>query len=561
MSRFVDTLVATAAGRGQQRGMVTGEPKEPVRRTWADIHRQALKVAGGLVEGGMKPGSAVAVLAAAPALIAPTVQAVWLAGGSVTMLHQPTPRTDLAEWAADTVRVLRMIGSDLVLLGEPFDQLAPVLTEHGIGFRLITDLADARPLDAVVPTQESDTALLQLTSGSTAEPKAVRITYGNLYSNVKAMVDRAEFDFDVDVMVSWLPTFHDMGMVGFLTVPMTFGVELVKITPVEFLAGPLIWPELISKYNGTTTAAPNFAYAIVGRRMARVDDDNAYDLSKLRIALNGAEPIDETAVQTFVDAGARFKMPAECVFPAYGMAEATLAVSFAPLFTGLTLDVVEADALEADNRAVPVPEGDPRRGTDDVRSFAVLGRPLDGLEAEIVDDKGNRLGEREVGEIRLRGEAVTPGYLTMDGPLATQDAEGWLDTGDLGYLVDGQIVICGRRKDVIIMGGRNLYPTDIERAATSVEGVRAGNAVAVRLDAGSRRERFAVVVESKLAGDPEAEKALSKEVAARVRDAVDMRPFAVVVLPAGSLPKTPSGKVKRAATAVQYADRIAKNAE
>ena len=561
MSRFVDTLVATAAGRGQQKGMVTGEPKEPVRRTWAEVHEQARRIAGGLVAGGVKPGSAAAVLAAAPALIAPTVQAVWLAGGSVTMLHQPTARTDLAEWAEDTVRVLGMIGSDLVLLGEPFDALAPVLAEKGIGFKLITELATAEPLDGVVPTDEGDTALLQLTSGSTADPKAVRITYGNLYSNVKAMVERAEFDFETDVMVSWLPTFHDMGMVGFLTVPMVFGVELVKITPVEFLSGPLIWPELITKYHGTTTAAPNFAYAIVGRRMARVDDENAYDLSKLRIALNGAEPIDETAVQTFVDAGARFKMPPECVFPAYGMAEATLAVSFAPLFTGLTVDVVEADALESDNRAVPVPEGDPRRGTDDVRGFAVLGKPLDGLEAEIVNEAGERVGEREVGEIRLRGEAVTPGYLTMDGPLATQDAEGWLNTGDLGYLVAGQIVICGRRKDVIIMGGRNLYPTDIERAATSVEGVRAGNAVAVRLDAGSRRERFAVVFESKLAGDAEAEKALAKQVAARVRDAVDMRPFAVVVLPAGSLPKTPSGKVKRAATAQQYADRIAKNAD
>jgi fatty-acyl-CoA synthase len=560
MSRFVDTLVATATGRGQQRGMVTGEPKEPVRRTWAEVHEQARRIAGGLVAGGFERGGAVGVLAAAPALIAPTVQAVWLAGGSVTMLHQPTPRTDLAEWAEDTVRVLEMIGSHLVLLGEPFDQLAPVLAEKGIGYRLITDLAPAEPLSDVVPTDEGDTALLQLTSGSTADPKAVRITYGNLYSNVKAMVDRAEFDFDVDVMVSWLPTFHDMGMVGFLTVPMTFGVELVKITPVEFLSGPLIWPELITKYHGTTTAAPNFAYAIVGRRMARVDDDDTYDLSTLRIALNGAEPIDETAVQTFVDAGARFKMPAECVFPAYGMAEATLAVSFAPLFTGLTLDVVEADALEAGNRAVPVPEGDPRRGTDDVRSFAVLGRPLDGLEAEIVGEAGARVGEREVGEIRLRGEAVTPGYLTMDGPLDTQDADGWLATGDLGYLIDGQIVICGRRKDVIIMGGRNLYPTDIERAAMSVDGVRAGNAVAVRLDAGSRRERFAVVLESKLAGDAEAEKNLVKQVSARVRDAVDMRPYAVVVLPAGSLPKTPSGKVKRAATATQFADRIKKNA-
>jgi fatty-acyl-CoA synthase len=561
MSRFVDTLVATAAGRGQQRGMVTGEPKEPVRRTWAEVHEQARRVARGLVDGGFERGTAVGVLAAAPVLIAPTVQAVWLAGGSVTMLHQPTQRTDLAEWAEDTVRVLGMIGSDLVLLGEPFDQLAPVLAEKGIGYQLITDLADAEPLAEVVVTDEAETALLQLTSGSTADPKAVRITYGNLYSNVKAMVERAEFDFDVDVMVSWLPTFHDMGMVGFLTVPMTFGVELVKITPVEFLSGPLIWPALITKYNGTTTAAPNFAYAIVGRRMARVDEDDAYDLSKLRIALNGAEPIDETAVQTFVDAGARFKMPPECVFPAYGMAEATLAVSFAPLFTGLTLDVVEAEALEAGNRAVPVPEGDPRRGTDDVRSFAILGPPLDGLEAEIVNDAGERVGEREVGEIRLRGEAVTPGYLTMDGPLDTQDADGWLATGDLGYLVDGQIVICGRRKDVIIMGGRNLYPTDIERAATSVEGVRAGNAVAVRLDAGSRRERFAVVVESKLAGDAEAEKNLMKQVSARVRDAVDMRPYAVVVLPAGSLPKTPSGKVKRAATAQQFSDKIKKSAD
>ncbi|HEY2060144.1 MAG TPA: fatty acyl-AMP ligase [Amycolatopsis sp.] len=560
MSRFVDTLVGTAAGRGQQRGMVTGEPKEPVRKTWGEVHDEALRVAGALVAGGLAPGSAVAVLAAAPSLIAPTVQAVWLAGGSVTMLHQPTQRTDLAEWADDTVKVLGMIGAELVVLGEPFDALAPVLAEKGINYRLITELRDGEPLAEVVPTAEGDTALLQLTSGSTAEPKAVRITYGNLYTNVKAMVERAEFDFDTDVMVSWLPTFHDMGMVGFLTVPMTFGVELVKITPVEFLSGPLIWPELITKYRGTTTAAPNFAYAIVGRRMARVDDESAYDLSTLRIALNGAEPIDETAVQTFVEAGARFKMPAECVFPAYGMAEATLAVSFAPLFTGLTLDVVEAEALESGNRAVPVPEGDPRRGTDSVRSFAMLGRPLDGLEAEIVDDQGHRLGDREVGEIRLRGEAVTPGYLTVDGPVDTQDAEGWLDTGDLGYLVDGQIVICGRRKDVIIMGGRNLYPTDIERAATSVEGVRAGNAVAVRIDAGSRRERFAVVVESKLAGDAEAERALSKEVAARVRDAVDMRPFSVVVLPAGSLPKTPSGKVKRAATAVQYAEKISHNA-
>ncbi|MBB3050537.1 fatty-acyl-CoA synthase [Prauserella isguenensis] len=555
MSRFVDTMVATAQAGGTQRGMVTGEPSEPVRRTWRDVHERARHLAGGLAGDGFEPGGAVAVLAAAPELIAPTVQGVWLAGGSVTMLHQPTPRTDLAHWAADTLQVLRMIGSDLVLLGEPFGQLAPVLEENGIQYRTIETLLDAEPIAEPVPTAEDALALLQLTSGSTAEPKAVRITHGNLYSNISAMARRSELDPASDVMVSWLPTFHDMGMVGFLTVPMTFGVELVKVTPVEFLSSPLLWPDLISRYGGTITAAPNFAYAVVGRRLARVDDGDAYDLSKLRIALNGAEPIDEAAVAAFTDAGGRFGMPAECVFPAYGLAEATLAVSFAPLSTGLTVDVVEAGPLEAENRAVAVPEGDVRRGTEQVRGFAVLGRPLDGIEAQIAGDD-EVLGEREVGEIRLRGEAITPGYLTVDGPVETQDAEGWFATGDIGYLVDGQIVICGRSKDVIILGGRNVYPTDVERAASEVDGVRAGNAVAVRIDAGTRRERFAVVLESKAAGDEAEESRIVKEVTARVRDAVDARPYAVVVLPTGSLPKTPSGKVQRGATAEQYRDRM-----
>jgi fatty-acyl-CoA synthase len=156
----------------------------------------------------------------------------------------------------------------------------------------------------------------------------------------------------------------------------------------------------------------------------------------------------------------------------------------------------------------------------------------------------------------VRGDSVTPGYLTVDGPLATQDDEGWLATGDLGYIVDGEIVICGRAKDVIILAGRNIYPTDIERAATSVDGVRAGNAVAVRLDAGTRRERFAVVVESRLAGDAEKVKTLRKEVGARVFEAVNARPSAVLVLPAGTLPKTPSGKLRRAAAGEQLAESI-----
>jgi fatty-acyl-CoA synthase len=551
MSRFVDQLLETARTVGQRQGVVTGEPGEPVTTTWAEVHERARRIAGDLHAHGLSKHAAVAVLAAEPAAIGPAVQAVWLAGGSVTMLHQPTPRTDIAVWAEDTVRVLNMIDSKLVLLGAPFDALAPVLDEHGIGYRLITELGAGEPLAGVVEVDEDAPALLQLTSGSTAEPKAVKITHGNLISNITAMAEKAELDIDNDIMVSWLPMFHDMGMVGFYTVPMVLGVRLVKVTPVDFLSGPLLWAQLITKYRGTVTAAPNFAYALLGRRLSTVDDDAGYDLSTLRLALNGAEPIDEKAVRAFTEAGARFKMRPECVFPAYGMAEATLAVSFAPLLTGLRLDYLDADALESEGRAVPVAPAE-----HGVRSFALLGAPLPGIEAEVVDEQGKRLGEREVGEIRLRGAAITPGYLTVNGPLSTQDSGGWMATGDLGYLVDGEIVICGRRKDVIILAGRNIYPTDVERAATSVEGVRAGNAVAVRLDAGSRRERFAVVVESKLAGDEAAERVLRKNVGARVFEAVNARPAAVLVLPPGTLPKTPSGKLRRVAAGDQLAASI-----
>ncbi|MBC8092274.1 MAG: fatty acyl-AMP ligase, partial [Pseudonocardia sp.] len=486
------------------------------------------------------PGSAVGILAGEPASIAPAAQAVWLCGGSVTMLHQPTARTDLGAWAEDTVSVLGMIDARLVLLGAPFDALGPVLTERGIAFRTIDSL-DGEPLQPDEGVAgEDDTALLQLTSGSTAEPKAVRITHGNLHANISGMITAARIDVRRDTMVSWLPLFHDMGMVGFMTLPMAVGLELVTVTPVDFLTRPLMWAELISKYRGTITAAPNFAYAVLGRQLARAD--GPLDLSTLRIALNGAEPIDPDATTAFTDAGARFGLRPESMLAAYGMAETVLGVSFAPIDTGLQVDEIDVDALESHRLATP--------GTG--RRFPRLGPPLPGLEVRVVGDQGAVLGEREVGVLQLRGASVTPGYLTVDGPVAAQDVDGWLDTGDEGYLTGGEVVVCGRRKDVIIMGGRNIYPTDIERAAAGAADVRAGNSVAVRMLAGAEgakhRESFLVAVESRRAGDPEAEQTIRKDVTGRVVSAVGVRPAEVIVLGPGSLPKTPSGKLRRAAT-------------
>jgi fatty-acyl-CoA synthase len=553
VSRFVDTLLAHCAPDSltrSDRGITTGEPTQTRRLTWTQVHEKALRAAGTLMGGvpGVHPGDAVAVLAGDPALIAPAVQGVWLVGGSVTMLHQPTPRADLVAWAADTVEVLGMIGAKLVLLGLPFDRLAGLLDQRGISYLMLADLDDpaVRPLTTPVPVGEDGTALLQLTSGASAAPKAVRITHGNLYANMTAMVQAAGLDPAGDVLVSWLPLFHDMGMVGFLTVPMALGLELVKVTPADFLSRPLLWAELISRHRGTVTAAPNFAYARLARRLASTDEH--YDLSTLRFALNGAEPIEPAAVRAFTTAGARFGLPEHCMVCAYGMAETVLGVSFAPHGIGMQVDIVDADALET--RRCAVSAGSAERH---VRAFPRLGPPLAGLEVQVVADDGRELAEREVGRIRLRGESVTREYLTVEGAQPTQDPDGWLDTGDEGYLADGDVVICGRRKDVIIMGGRNVYPTDIERAAGLVDGVRPGNVVAVRLDAGARRESFAVAVESHQAGDAEAERILRKEVTARVVDAIGLRPGAVVVLPPATLPKTPSGKLRRAAVR----DRIA----
>ncbi|KLO31542.1 long-chain fatty acid--CoA ligase [Mycolicibacter heraklionensis] len=537
MSRFTDNMFRSA--RESSKGMVTGEPHAPVRHTWGEVHERARRIAGGLAAAGVGPGDAVGVLAGAPVEIAPTAQGVWMRAASLTMLHQPTPRTDLAVWAEDTMTVVDMIDAKAVIISDPFMAAAPVLEEKGLKVVTVTDLLAAEPIDPE-EAGEDDLALMQLTSGSTGSPKAVQITHRNIYSNAEAMFISAEYDVEKDVMVSWLPCFHDMGMIGFLTVPMYFGAELVKITPMDFLRDTLLWAKLIDKYKGTMTAAPNFAYALFAKRLRKQATPGQFDLSTLRFALSGAEPVEPADVEDLIDAGKPFGLNPAAILPAYGMAETVLAVSFSKCGAGLVVDEVDADLLAALRRAVPATKGNTRR-------LASLGPLLEGIEIRIVDEHGNSLPPRGVGVIQLRGEPVTPGYLTMAGFLPAQDEHGWYDTGDLGYqMEDGHVVVCGRVKDVIIMAGRNIYPTDIERAAGRVEGVRPGCAVAVRLDAGHSRETFAVAVESNAWQDPAEVRRIEHQVAHEVVTEVDMRPRNVVVLGPGSIPKTPSGKLRRA---------------
>jgi fatty-acyl-CoA synthase len=537
VSRFTETMFRNA--REGSKGMVTGEPHAPVRHTWGEVHERARQVAGGLQAAGVGHGDAVGVLAGAPVEIAPTAQGLWMRGASLTMLHQPTPRTDLVVWAEDTMTVIDMIEAKAVIVSEPFLVAIPVLEEKGVKVLTVADLLAADPIDPV-EVGEDDLALMQLTSGSTGSPKAVQITHSNIYSNAEAMFIGAQYDVEKDVMVSWLPCFHDMGMVGFLTIPMYFGAELVKVTPMDFLRDTLLWAKLIDKYKGTMTAAPNFAYALLAKRLRRNAKPGDFDLSTLRFALSGAEPVEPADVEDLLDAGKPFGLSPSAILPAYGMAETTLAVSFSECNAGLVVDEVDADLLAALRHAVPSTRGNTRR-------LASLGPLLKDLEIRVVGEDGTILPYRGVGVIELRGESLTPGYLTMGGFMPAQDEQGWYDTGDLGYQMEnGHVVVCGRVKDVIIMAGRNIYPTDIERAAGRVEGVRPGCAVAVRLDAGHARETFAVAVESNAFEDPTEVRRIEHQVAHEVLKEVDVRPRNVVVLGPGTIPKTPSGKLRRA---------------
>jgi len=539
LSKFTEEMYATAAVT--DRGLVTGEPDNAFRQTWGDIHQEARRMAGGLAEVGIDRGVAIGILAGQPVDIAPACQATWMRGASVTMLHQPTPRTDLGVWAQDTETVIDMISAKAVILGAPFDAAKPLLEERGITVVTVDELRSGTSIDPV-ETAESDIALQQLTSGSTGSPKAVQITHENFYTNAYAMINRIKFSIEDDVMVSWLPLFHDMGMVGFLTVPMQVGAEVISITPMDFLRTPVLWAELMGKYGGTVTAAPNFAYSLLARRLAQAED-GAVDLSSVRYMWNGAEPVDPDTMDALAEAGARFGLNPTALAPVYGMAETTLAVSIPDPDQGQVLDYVDPDFLESMSRAVP-------SNRPNARALATLGKMVPDLEGRIVDRDGQVLPARGVGIIEVRGKAVTPGYVTVDGHKPAQDDDGWLDTGDVGYFTEeGLVVVCGRVKDVIIMGGRNVYPTDIERAAGTVSGVRPGNAVAIRLDAGQKRESFAVAVETNAFEDPEEVKRIEREVVHAVVADVGVRPRAVAVLGPGSIPKTSSGKLRRANSA------------
>jgi fatty-acyl-CoA synthase len=408
-----------------------------------------------------------------------------------------------------------------------------------------------------VEVTPSDPLFLQFTSGSTAAPKGVVVTHGSLVANAVAILRDGLRVTTSDVGVSWLPLYHDMGLIGFVLAPLIFGIPVTFLPTLSFVRRPVMWMDAIHKYRGSITFAPNFAFARITKRASDADVAR-WDLSSLKVVGCGAEPIHGGTMRAFVERFERCGLRPEAMLPCYGMAEATLAMSFVGLDDRLRVDRIDADACYAERRAVPAGSRPDDHGDDDEATLELVGcgHTFPGHDLGIFSDDGARLGEREIGEIWFRGPSVADGYFRNPEATAASfggpGGDGWLRTGDLGYVADGELFISGRKKDVLIIHGRNYYPQGIEWLCEEVAGVRKGNVVAFSVP-GPASEEVVIVAET---GEAEAAKRdeIAAEIKRHVNEEMGLAVLEVAVLGVGELPKTSSGKLQRNKTREQFLD-------
>ncbi len=529
-------------------------PDGPEWISWREIHDDARAVGAALQARGLLPGDHVAVLGPTSRDLITIVRGCWMAGIASMVLPLPMRMASLETFIESTRARIRHGDAKLVLID---DQLA-AFYEAAEGDPPIESMRSVMPGSPNVPSGErlelpdhdpERLVILQYTSGSTSEPKGVMIPDRVLSANVDACCEAAELG-EGEVMVSWLPLYHDMGLVGFLAIPMTQGVELVQAAPQDFLGHPGNWMQWISDHRGTATAGPNFSWVLATRALKRMSD---LDLSSLTLALSGAEPVDPNAVDAFVAEASRFGFGAGGIFPAFGMAEVAIGGSFPKRGVGLQTDTVDRIVLESQRVAKPIEVDDPDDFALRARRLPLLGTAVPGLEMRVVDpDTHEPLPERHVGELLLRGTSVTPGYYKRPDATAALFDGDWLCTGDLAYLLDGQLVLCGRIKDVIIVGGRNVFPEDIERAVGTLDGVRAGNVIAFGMEGYKGKESVVVVAEVRPTDSSGGPDEIREAIHHRTLEVCGLPPRDVMLVSPGTLPKTSSGKLQRAKCRDEY---------
>lgn len=501
---------------------------------WASYWEGAQRAAAGLWARGVRPGAHLLMLVPEVEPAIWTLFGAWSIGAVPIQIGLPYRLSDLGGFVAQLRETARRLDASALVLSGALAPHAPA--ETGLPVLVAEELLAAAPVAGLPDPDDAAerTALIQLTSGSTGRPRGVVLRHDRLMRHLGCMSRVLPSRAD-SVAASWLPLHHDMGLVGGLLFPFYNGFVAHMLSPMDFRARPFVWLETMSRMRGTICAAPPSAYAML-LRLARKAREEGLDLSAWECAMVGAEPISAELLRRFADAFAPVGFRPEAFFPVYGLAEATVAVSFPRLLAPTRVARIDRQALEREGRAIDA-------GGPHALELVAVGRPIPETELQVVDAAGAALPERCVGELRVRASTMMQGY--HDDPAATAEAlhEGWLRTGDLGYVDGGELFVTGRSKEVIIRGGLNLIPTVIEEIAAEVEGVRPGGVAAVGVRAPElETELVHLVAETR--EDASAWPGLR----ARLDAALKARGVAVdriELVPPGALPRTTSGKLRR----------------
>jgi 1-acyl-sn-glycerol-3-phosphate acyltransferase len=522
------------------------EADTPVTITYSDLQVGALALAAGLQERGVEKGDAVAIMLPTGRDYLFTFFATLLVGCVPVPIYPPARMSQLEDHLRRHIRILNNAEARILVTMEEARTIARLMIDRVETMDSVVTPAElssdagSHPIRA----EPEDIAFLQYTSGSTGEPKGVVLTHANLVANIRAMGEAAAVSSS-DVFVSWLPLYHDMGLIGAWLGSLYYGMTLVLMSPLTFLARPSRWLWAIHRHHGTLSAAPNFAYQLCVSRLTDTDLQGL-DLSSWRMAFNGAEQVSPQTIRRFSERFKDYGLPPGAMAPVYGLAEAAVGLAFPPVNRGALVDCVDREALLSQGVARPA-----SMDASDTLEFVACGQALPGYQIRVVQG-GHELPDRHEGRVQFQGPSATSGYYR--NPRASRGLfdGAWLDTGDLGYIAAGDIYITSRTKDLIVRGGRNIYPYEVEEAIGDLEGVRKGCvAMFGGIDPEAGTERVIVVAETRetdevvLAGLRQA----GMEIATRL---LGMPPDEIILAPPHTVLKTSSGKIRRSAVRELY---------
>jgi len=527
--------------------VIDGE-QELATLSYAELWEGASKVAAGLQQAGIQPGASVAIMLPTGVDYFYCFYGILMTGAVPIPIYPPVRRSRIGEHLQRHSRILRN-GNTALLITEAqargVAQLLKMQVESLHEIATVPDLLSRAGTYLAPAIGAEDIAFLQYTSGSTGNPKGVMLTHANLLANIRVMGEAVEAG-SRDVFVSWLPLYHDMGLIGAWLGSLYFAAVLVVMSPLAFITRPQRWLWAIHRYRATLSASPNFGYELCLKRIGD-EDIQGLDLSSWRLAFNGAEQISPDTLRRFTDRFAAAGFRPTAMLPVYGLAESCVGLAFPPLGREPWIDCVEREVFSQRGRAIPVTQED-----DNALCFVSSGRPLRGHEIRVTDAQDRELPERQTGTLQFRGPSVTTGYYRNPEANAGLFHGEWLDSGDQAYMAGGEVFITGRDKDIIIRGGRNLYPHELEEAIGNLPGIRKGCVAAFGTrDPRTGSERLVILAETRET-DPDSRESLYQQAVTVSNELLDMPPDEVLLVPPHTVLKTSSGKIRRSASRELY---------